>query len=120
MRNYLKFGAKCAHHHAVFYVKFACFDENRGGICGRNKRRIMNQYKVLAFGITRQLLGGKEAMIEVDGNTVGALRQALSLRFPELNGLNSLYIAVNSGYSEEGQVLSPEDEIALIPPVSGG
>ena len=78
------------------------------------------QYKVLAFGITRQLLGGKEAVVEVDGNTVGALRRALSERFPELNGLNSLYIAVNSSYSDEDQVLGPNDEIALIPPVSGG
>ena len=81
---------------------------------------MMNQYKVLAFGITRQLLGGKEAVIEVDGNTVAALRQALAKRFPQLAGLNSLYIAVNSSYSEEDQILTLEDEIALIPPVSGG
>ena len=80
----------------------------------------MNRYKVLAFGITRQLLGGKEAEIDVDGNTVRDLRQALASKFPELNGLQSLYIAVNSGYSEEDQVLTPGDEIALIPPVSGG
>ena len=81
---------------------------------------MMNQYKVLAFGVTRQLLGSKEAVIEVDGNTVGALRRALAARFPELGGLNSLYIAVNSSYSEEGQILGSNDEIALIPPVSGG
>jgi molybdopterin converting factor small subunit len=79
-----------------------------------------NRYKVLAFGITRQLLGGKEAFIEVEGNTVGALRGALSAKFPELNELHSLYIAVNSGYSDEDQVLDLNDEIALIPPVSGG
>lgn len=80
----------------------------------------MNRYKVLAFGITRQLLGGKEATIEVNGDTVAALRQALQERFPELDGLKSLYIAVNNSYSEEDQVLSDDDEIALIPPVSGG
>jgi len=79
-----------------------------------------NRYKVLAFGITRQLLGGKEAVIEVEGNTVGALRKALSAQFPELRELNSLYIAVNSNYSDEGQILDASDEIALIPPVSGG
>ncbi|HTF21479.1 MAG TPA: MoaD/ThiS family protein [Chryseolinea sp.] len=85
-----------------------------------NDQFMMNQYRVLTFGITRQLLGAKEAVIEVDGNTVGALRQALSTRFPEIKDLNSLYIAVNSSYSEEDQVLGPDDEIALIPPVSGG
>lgn len=81
---------------------------------------MINQYKVLAFGITRQLLGGKEAIIEVEGNKVRDLRQALSARFPELNDLRSLYIAVNSGYSDEDQELTSSDEIALIPPVSGG
>jgi molybdopterin converting factor small subunit len=80
----------------------------------------MNHYKVLAFGITRQLLGGREAIVEVDGDTVGALRQALGARFPELLGLSTLYIAVNSSYSDEDQVLGADDEIALIPPVSGG
>jgi molybdopterin converting factor subunit 1 len=80
----------------------------------------MNQYKVLAFGITRQLLGGREATIEVEGNTVSDLRRTLSKRFPELTDLKSLYIAVNNSYSDEDQVLGPDDEIALIPPVSGG
>lgn len=80
----------------------------------------MNRYKVLTFGITRQLLGGKEAVIEVNGNTVAALRSALSTQFPELAGLSSLYIAVNNSYSDEDQVLNSHDEIALIPPVSGG
>lgn len=79
-----------------------------------------NQYKVLAFGITRQLLGGKEAMIQVEGNTVGALRRALGTRFPELSELSALYIAVNNNYSDEEQVLNENDEIALLPPVSGG
>jgi sulfur-carrier protein len=80
----------------------------------------MARYKVRAFGITRELLGGKEAEIEVDGQTVAALRQALAQRFPELEGLNSLYIAVNNDYAAEDRVLLATDEIALIPPVSGG
>ncbi len=80
----------------------------------------MNRYKVRAFGVTKDLLGGREAIIEVPGNTVGALRQELAERYPDLLGLKSLYIAVNSDYAEEDRVLGPDDEIALIPPVSGG
>lgn len=80
----------------------------------------MNRYTIKAFGITRQWLGGREVEIECDGNTVAALRQALSARFPQLSGLSSLYIAVNNTYSDEDQVLHQDDEIALIPPVSGG
>ena len=80
----------------------------------------MNRFKVRAFGITRELLGGREAMIELKGTTVGELRGELSSRYPELTGLTSLYIAVNNDYAAEDQVLRPDDEIALIPPVSGG
>lgn len=80
----------------------------------------MPKYKLRTFGITRELLGGKEATIEIDGNTVADLRRTLSERFPALLGLKSLYIAVNNDYAAEDQVLNTTDEIALIPPVSGG
>ena len=80
----------------------------------------MATYKVRAFGITRELLGGKEAIIVVQGDTVADLRSELASRFPDLEGLKSLYIAVNNDYAAEDQVLKSSDEIALIPPVSGG
>jgi sulfur-carrier protein len=78
------------------------------------------RYKIKAFGITKDFLGGKETVIEMDGATVGALRAELNRRYPELLGLRSLYIAVNSDYAAEDRVLETTDEIALIPPVSGG
>ena len=80
----------------------------------------MNKYKIRAFGITKDLLGGKDTVIEIRGTTVGELREELSERFPELLGLKSLFIAVNNDYAEDERVLKPTDEIALIPPVSGG
>jgi sulfur-carrier protein len=80
----------------------------------------MGSYKVRAFGITRDLLGGKEAVVDIMGDTVGDLRNELASRFPDLQGLKSLYIAVNNDYAAEDMVLKPSDEIALIPPVSGG
>ena len=80
----------------------------------------MNKYKIIAFGITKDLLGGREASIEINGQTVGALRTALNERYPQLLDLRSLLIAVNNDYADEDVVLSHSDEIALIPPVSGG
>ena len=59
-------------------------------------------------------------MIEIHGTTVGELRQELSERFPELLDLKSLFIAVNNDYADDDRVLKSTDEIALIPPVSGG
>jgi len=80
----------------------------------------MNKYKIKAFGVTKDLLGGRDTMIEIRGTTVGELRQELSERFPELLDLKSLFIAVNNDYADDDLVLKPTDEIALIPPVSGG
>lgn len=80
----------------------------------------MNKYKIRAFGITKDLLGGRDTVIEIQGTTVGELRQELSERFPDLLDLKSLFIAVNNDYADDEHVLKPTDEIALIPPVSGG
>lgn len=80
----------------------------------------MNKYRVKAFGITKDLLGGREAFIETQGRTVADLRAALNARFPELMGLRSLFIAVNNDYADDDILLDASDEIALIPPVSGG
>jgi molybdopterin synthase sulfur carrier subunit len=81
---------------------------------------IMNRYRVKAFGITKDLLGGREATIETKGDTVGHLRTALGEKYPQLSDLRSLYIAVNNDYADDQVVLTEADEIALIPPVSGG
>ena len=76
--------------------------------------------KIMAFGVPKDYLGGKEAIIEIKGQTVGDLRAELNERYPQLLGLRSLYIAVNRDYADENRMLELTDEIALIPPVSGG
>lgn len=80
----------------------------------------MNKFNIKAFGITKDFLGGKETVLEMNGQTVGDLRAVLNEKYPQLLGLRSLYIAVNSDYAEENRILESTDEIALIPPVSGG
>lgn len=82
--------------------------------------KTVKKYRVKAFGITKDLLGGREASIETDGDTVGHLRTALAEKYPQLSDLRSLYIAVNNDYAGDEVVLTDSDEIALIPPVSGG
>jgi molybdopterin synthase sulfur carrier subunit len=83
-------------------------------------RLMTKKYKIKAFGITKDILGGKETVIDADVATVGDLRKFLNQKYPQLQGLNSLYIAVNHNYAEEASALAETDEIALIPPVSGG
>ena len=78
------------------------------------------QLTIKTFGITSEILNGKTVTFEIPGNTVGDLRKELAKQYPKLDKLNSLFIAVNRAYAEDNIELTEADEIALIPPVSGG
>ena len=80
----------------------------------------MGKFVIKTFGITRDIVGSREAVVEVEGNDVASLRKVLKTRYPSLAGLRSLMIAVNNSYAEDDLSIGESDEIALIPPVSGG
>ncbi|MBT1703514.1 MoaD/ThiS family protein [Chryseosolibacter indicus] len=80
----------------------------------------MGRYKIKAFGITKDIVGGRETVVEVEGNTVSELRLSLQGKYPGLTTLKSLFIAVNNAYADEQTAIKETDEIAMIPPVSGG
>ena len=80
----------------------------------------MASYKIKAFGITKEIIGKKETVVQVDATTVEDLKKYLFDTYPKLAGLKSLFIAVNHNYAEGAQTIVETDEIALIPPVSGG
>lgn len=77
--------------------------------------------RVLTFGIARDITGAGLLELELpDGSDTDTLHTHLLQQFPAFKRLNSLLIAVNAGYAEPGTLLRENDEIALIPPVSGG
>jgi molybdopterin converting factor subunit 1 len=78
------------------------------------------KYRIKAFGIAREIMGGKELAFESKAENVGVLREELMETFPKLRALRSFFIAVNSSYAGDDTRLQETDEIALIPPVSGG
>ncbi|MVM37916.1 molybdopterin converting factor subunit 1 [Spirosoma sp. HMF3257] len=76
---------------------------------------------VLLFGITRDLTGQSAISISLPEHAkVGDMLSQLHQQFPALAGIRSLLVAVNGEYAESDQLLNQNDEIALIPPVSGG
>lgn len=77
--------------------------------------------KVIAYGIAREIVGDKETWIEIpEAATVGVFLGLMQTQYPELEGLASLKIAVNETYIGSDYLLRTEDEVVLIPPVSGG
>ena len=75
--------------------------------------------RIKAYGIAKDIVGGT-LDLEMKGTTVSDLRQTLLTQYPDLRGLSSVMVAVNQRYGENELVLKSTDEIALIPPVSGG
>ena len=76
---------------------------------------------VLLFGIARDLTGQSAVTVPVSKDaSVGDLLGQLHQRYPALTGIRSLLVAVNGEYAEADQRLADNDEIAIIPPVSGG
>jgi MoaE-MoaD fusion protein len=74
------------------------------------------------FAIIRETLGRSEEIRVVDeGTTAGNLYDAIAAEAPRMASLKrSIMLMVNQEYVAEGQVLADGDELALIPPVSGG
>lgn len=76
---------------------------------------------IALFGITKEIIGKQSLNYELtEGNNIAILLASLHKDYPKLQDLKSLLVAVNSEYAENEQVLNENDEIALIPPVSGG
>ena len=75
---------------------------------------------VKLFGITREIVGQPILEIKDPINTVAQLKEFMTANYPKIKALNSLLIAVNSEYAEDEIMIKSSDEVALIPPVSGG
>ncbi|MBX2907062.1 MAG: MoaD/ThiS family protein [Taibaiella sp.] len=77
--------------------------------------------RLLAFGAAREIVGHSVSQQEImQGASVGYFLSELKIRYPGLSKLRSLTIAVNGTYAAQDVILSETDEVALIPPVSGG
>ncbi len=78
--------------------------------------------KVKLFARFRELAGKAEADIQIDpGTSVAALKQQLSVLFPRLGEyVPSMMVAVNGELVGDDASVGEADEVALLPPISGG
>lgn len=77
--------------------------------------------RVRLFASLRERVGAPELLREVDpGTTVRTLVGTLGEEFPALGTAGRFATAVNAEYVDQDLVLQDGDELALIPPVSGG
>ena len=78
--------------------------------------------RVLFFGILKEIVGKPADEIDLpDGASVRDVLARYESHLPRLKeSLPSLALAVNQEYAGPDTKLKPDDEIALLPPVSGG
>jgi molybdopterin converting factor subunit 1 len=74
------------------------------------------------FARAKDLAETDQAQLDLPvGATIGDLRKELARKYPRLGPLlDRSALAVNNEFAEDGMVLEPGAEVALLPPVSGG
>jgi molybdopterin converting factor subunit 1 len=78
--------------------------------------------KVLLFGAAADLAGGaREVEVPAGSSTLAELWGVLERRHPDLAPMrDTLAFAVNGEYARMEDPVSDDDEVAVLPPVSGG
>jgi molybdopterin converting factor small subunit len=79
------------------------------------------EINILAFGIAKDIFGSSEVIIDLANDaTISNLKYLLEHQYPRLKHLATYMVAVNNEYALDGDNIHERDEIAIIPPVSGG
>ena len=76
--------------------------------------------KIKYFGIAGEIMSNYPNIKMDNYGTVADLKNALLTQCNELNRIKGFMVAVNQEYASDDQRLNTGDEIAIIPPVSGG
>lgn len=99
----------------------ACF-RGRGTLFENVVKRGIMQIRILFFGVLKDIVGRNHDEVKLpEGSSVGDLIAYCESRFPGVReSLSSVAIAVNHQYAGPGSTLREGDEVALLPPVSGG
>ncbi len=72
---------------------------------------------MLYFGVLKESLGRESEQVEL---AAGARVADLMTRYGSADWMRSIAVAVNREYARMEDVLREGDEVALLPPVSGG
>ncbi len=77
--------------------------------------------RVRLFASLREHVGRELVDLEVPEQcSVDSLLKAFTTRYPKTEGLGPVLVAVNQEIGGPETELEEEDEVALLPPVSGG
>lgn len=78
--------------------------------------------RLLLFAVLREIVGREEVELEVaTATTVGEVVEKLIAENPQIAAMaDVIQVAINQEFAERNTELESGDEIALLPPLSGG
>jgi len=83
---------------------------------------VKQSLSIKLFASLRQAMDSDEIKINIENEiTVLQMKKIIFETYPNLKKLNiPFFVAINHKYATDSVVIETNDEIALIPPVSGG
>ncbi len=86
------------------------------------KELLKQSLSIKLFASLRQAMNSDKIVIDIDNEiTVSQMKKIIFETFPNLKKLNIPFlVAVNHKFAKDSSVIKSRDEVALIPPVSGG
>ncbi len=86
------------------------------------KELLKQSLSIKLFASLRQAMNSDKIVIDIANEiTVSQMKKIIFETFPNLKKLNIPFlVAVNHKFAKDSSVIKSKDEVALIPPVSGG
>jgi len=83
---------------------------------------VKQSLSIKLFASLRQAMNSDKMVIEIDNEiTVSQMKKIVFETFPNLKKLNiPFFVAVNYKFAKDSSIIKTKDEVALIPPISGG
>ena len=76
---------------------------------------------IVSFGIAKDIIGSKRDVMSLPFESdIASAKKNLIEKYPALNDLAKISFAVGEAYQSDDYRLCDEDELVIIPPVSGG
>jgi len=76
--------------------------------------------QVKCFGVAKEIIDREILEVDQSSMTVEELRKHLNAEFADFSSINGYMVAINQEYATDDMTITVTDEVAIIPPVSGG
>ena len=88
-----------------------------------NSQKFSDELTVKFFAYCRELVGKETIKLKLKDKTttVGDVRMMIIEMYPSLSSLSRVFfVAVNHKLANDDTIINDHDEVAILPPVSGG